>query len=432
MMRELRLYGPLAKQYGRSHTFDVDTPSEALRAMEANHSGFIATLRDLGEKGYGYTLSCGKKRDEIQIAESELGMPVSGSIFLTPVLQGAKKGGIGQIILGAALVVASFYMPGAAAAANAAAGTAATAATGISAMAYSMGMAMALGGVVQLLTPTTNISSGQEKSESTSFIFNGAVNVQAQGHPVPFGYGRMITGSAVISAGLSVNELLTKSEETTQVVIDTEFGGNLFLDFTGETESGVRVVGWFAGNGAKLARTRTEEPANVFRQSLISFGNFSLTDSAGAKRTVYLGRRRFGPSSNAAVMCLSTTDAGIRADGADPANWRGTAFDSMADGRSSSYFENALNLRAVRDTTDPTINDARITQGKTQGVWSAQNGKGVVFSPQHSAWMTPAVMDYLATSEGSMISIAVERYTSEDSGASRYSSDGTILVRVPK
>jgi predicted phage tail protein len=36
---------------------------------------------------------------------------------------------------------------------------------------------------------------------------NGSVNTSAQGYPVPVGYGRMIVGSAVISAGIVAEEL---------------------------------------------------------------------------------------------------------------------------------------------------------------------------------------------------------------------------------
>jgi len=42
---------------------------------------------------------------------------------------------------------------------------------------------------------------------ASSYVFNGAVNTTAQGHPVPVGYGRMIVGSAVISAGIDVDEI---------------------------------------------------------------------------------------------------------------------------------------------------------------------------------------------------------------------------------
>ena len=47
-----------------------------------------------------------------------------------------------------------------------------------------------------------------EKPENTpSTYFDGAVNTTAQGHPVPIGYGKLIVGSAVISAGLTVEEV---------------------------------------------------------------------------------------------------------------------------------------------------------------------------------------------------------------------------------
>ncbi|HNQ32149.1 MAG TPA: hypothetical protein PKJ93_00055, partial [Methanoculleus sp.] len=35
----------------------------------------------------------------------------------------------------------------------------------------------------------------------------GPVNTMAQGHPVPVGYGEMIVGSAVISAGIEIDEV---------------------------------------------------------------------------------------------------------------------------------------------------------------------------------------------------------------------------------
>ena len=44
-----------------------------------------------------------------------------------------------------------------------------------------------------------------------SFSFSGIVNVAQQGLPVPVCYGRVITGSVVISAGLNSEQLITTS-----------------------------------------------------------------------------------------------------------------------------------------------------------------------------------------------------------------------------
>jgi hypothetical protein len=66
------------------------------------------------------------------------------------------------------------------------------------------GIAMIAGGVVQLLTPVPKGMSAKDASANTpSYNFNGPVNTEAQGHPVPLFYGGPMTvGSAVASAGI--------------------------------------------------------------------------------------------------------------------------------------------------------------------------------------------------------------------------------------
>jgi predicted phage tail protein len=60
-----------------------------------------------------------------------------------------------------------------------------------------------LGGVAQMLSPQQKgLSSKDSPDNGASYNFNGPVNTQAQGNPVPLLYGRMIVGSAVISAGI--------------------------------------------------------------------------------------------------------------------------------------------------------------------------------------------------------------------------------------
>ena len=72
------------------------------------------------------------------------------------------------------------------------------------------GVAMMIGGAVQMLTPIPSSTAQDQNNQpdnKPSYIFNGSVNTSAQGYPVPVGYGRMVVGSAVISAGISVEEL---------------------------------------------------------------------------------------------------------------------------------------------------------------------------------------------------------------------------------
>jgi predicted phage tail protein len=64
---------------------------------------------------------------------------------------------------------------------------------------------MVAGGVVQMLSPQPKMGKGSADSadNQASYIFNGPVNVTAQGAAVPILYGGpMEIGSTVISAGI--------------------------------------------------------------------------------------------------------------------------------------------------------------------------------------------------------------------------------------
>jgi predicted phage tail protein len=88
----------------------------------------------------------------------------------------------------------------------------------------SIGTALILGGVSQLLTPTPQIGSfgpasvGNARSRNTStqateldpqesYSFSGIQNTSRQGTPVPVVYGETIVGSVVISAGIDVDDI---------------------------------------------------------------------------------------------------------------------------------------------------------------------------------------------------------------------------------
>jgi predicted phage tail protein len=67
---------------------------------------------------------------------------------------------------------------------------------------------MIIGGAIQMLSPQPKGSSAKDSPGNTpSYSFNGPINTEAQGHPVPyFAGGPMWIGSAVISAGISVED----------------------------------------------------------------------------------------------------------------------------------------------------------------------------------------------------------------------------------
>jgi predicted phage tail protein len=129
------------------------------------------------------------------LGEDELARPAGNEdIRIAPMPTGAKRGGLMQVVVGVALIVASF-IPGL----NAIAWGAMT----LSGAMASMGMAMALGGLVQMLSPQQRALSAKDgPNNGASYNFNGPVNTTAQGNPVPLLYGELIVGSATISAGI--------------------------------------------------------------------------------------------------------------------------------------------------------------------------------------------------------------------------------------
>lgn len=196
-LRTIRLYGVLGSKFGRVHraALDTNTPAEAMRYLRSQFPGIDAYLLGAKDKGIGFAVFRGKEN----IAEDQLGEPVGNDdIRIAPIIMGSKNGGIFNIILGAVLVAAgvlvqAFVFDGAP--------------NPISNYLYGAGASLIIGGVVQLLTPVPKGGKGKDRPENApSYVFSGAVNTQAQGNPVPLLYGRMIVGSAVVSAGINVED----------------------------------------------------------------------------------------------------------------------------------------------------------------------------------------------------------------------------------
>lgn len=184
-LRTIRLYGKLGAQFGRVHRLAVESTAEAVRALCVLLPGFQTELMTSGARGIRYACFLGKtniSKDDLRLSGG------SDDIRIAPMMAGAKSGGFLQILLGGALIAASF-IPGVGPA--------------FAATLLGMGTSMALGGVVQMLAPQQSGSSASDKAENgASYNFNGPVNTTAQGNPVPVLYGRMVVGSAVISAGI--------------------------------------------------------------------------------------------------------------------------------------------------------------------------------------------------------------------------------------
>lgn len=200
-MKTVMLYGWLGRQFGRVHRYDVCTPAEAVKALSVTLAGFRKALVE----GGAYRVLVGGKSD---LARTQLCDPVSDreTIRIVPVVSGAGRG-VGQIIVGVAMVVAAFYTGGASISASGfmAGGITTTFWGGI---AVSVGASLIVGGVSQMLFSPKAGSTSERPENAPSHSFDGAVNTVAQGNPVPVLYGGpLIVGSQVVSAGLSVEQI---------------------------------------------------------------------------------------------------------------------------------------------------------------------------------------------------------------------------------
>lgn len=199
MMRELRLAGPLGAKFGRQHFYDLDsnTPREALAALFSQIKGAREYFNNAHTRGLGFAVFVGRRN----LSKDHLTLPANDVIRIVQMPLGAKNGGVLQIIVGVVIVAVATIYGGPASGAQAAQWYSA---------AMGVGIAMIAGGIVQLLTPVPHgVGAKDGPDNQPNYNFNGPVNTQAQGNPVPLCYGRMKVGSAVISAGIDTLDTST-------------------------------------------------------------------------------------------------------------------------------------------------------------------------------------------------------------------------------
>lgn len=192
----VRLYGKLGAMFGRVHRLAVSTPVEAVKALSINIDGFEQYLMNAKSNGMVFSVFSGKRnldKDELDAATGK------NDIRIAPVIEGAKRAGLFQTVLGAVII-----------AAGVAAGPLGFGLVG-AATAFQIaltGGAMALGGAIQLLSPqSTGLAKREDADNKPSYAFGGAVNTTAMGNPVAVLYGEREIGGAVISAGILAEDI---------------------------------------------------------------------------------------------------------------------------------------------------------------------------------------------------------------------------------
>jgi predicted phage tail protein len=193
-MRTIKLYGVLRKHFGREYRIDVHSVRDAVNALCAMKPGFEKFLRTGDERGLVFSVFCGKRNAGAH--EFDLQGSDNSDIRIVPLIQGSKQSGLFQVVLGVALVIGGIFTGGAS--------------TTLGMGLLAAGAAVGLGGVVQMLAPTTSasVTGNNEDGNNPSYGFGGAVTTVAQGNPYPVLYGEREIGGAVESGGIYTQDQL--------------------------------------------------------------------------------------------------------------------------------------------------------------------------------------------------------------------------------
>lgn len=191
-LRTIRFHGPMVGIFGKKFEYRAHNVPKAIDAMKNLLPGFERYMLEAHKRGLTFSIFVGKRnvgQDELELTKG------TEDIHLVPVVIGSKRAGLFQTILGVALIGAAIaFSP---------AGLGVFSATGgWTSMAYA-GASLALGGVVQMLSPQMGgLRMRQGPENKPSYAFGGPVNTTAQGNPVGVLYGTREIGGAIISAGI--------------------------------------------------------------------------------------------------------------------------------------------------------------------------------------------------------------------------------------
>lgn len=192
MLKTIKLYGILAKKFGKEFQLDVESTSEAMRALSVQVPGFEHFMLHAHERGLEFAVF----QDKQNISESELNMSTSAKVIkVVPKIRGAGGGGILNLVLGAVLIVGGFFTGGLT--------------SGLGVALIGAGVGMAMGGIAQMLMPKVDSTQDQNQDgNKANKGFGGAVTTIAQGNPVQVLYGRREVGGFIASAGQYPEDLM--------------------------------------------------------------------------------------------------------------------------------------------------------------------------------------------------------------------------------
>ena len=186
MLKTIKLYGVLAKKFGKQFKFDVANTREAMRALSTQVPGFENFMLHAHE--HGLTFAVWQDKDNIDAKQLDLNTDASVIKVVPKIIGAGGNSGLLSTILGAVLIVGGIFTGGL------------SSALGVALI--GAGVGMAIGGIAQMLMPKVDTTQNQnEDGNKANKGFGGAVTTIAQGSPVPILYGQREVGGFIASAG---------------------------------------------------------------------------------------------------------------------------------------------------------------------------------------------------------------------------------------
>lgn len=196
--RTVYLHGFLADQFVSKIELYGDSVQRIVGVIEANFKGFKGAL-------YNYSPGFHVRTGDIYRDNDSIVEPLGSEeeLHIIPAVTGSGgNSGIFAIVLGALLITFAPYATGLVSTALGG-GAAGMGAAGIAGkFVIQMGVGLILAGVSSILFAPEKPQTNERPENTPNTSFNGPVNTIMQGHPVPVGYGKLLIGSGVISAGL--------------------------------------------------------------------------------------------------------------------------------------------------------------------------------------------------------------------------------------
>ena len=227
MKQRVLLLDELGEKFGPVHEYhNLRTPVDAIKLLSLNYPAFAKELIESGEKGVGYKVIQSETEFELEDMLLPFG---SKDLIIAPVITGSKSG-LGRVLLGGALIGLAVFTGGVSLGAMGFAGsagiplsTAYMATTAAIAVAGNVGIALALGGVSQMLSPQPegpmNIIGSSSQSGDTgpgsslrgldgsqSYAYRGPVNTVGAGATIPLVFGECLIGSHTVAAHVEVTD----------------------------------------------------------------------------------------------------------------------------------------------------------------------------------------------------------------------------------